>query len=347
MGVNLVPIARRFDIVQRSFPASHCAVVEGCVSTGTRKLLRFDFLIWNAGNRDLRLGDPANNPQWYEWSPCHGHYHLRDFNRYRIFDQRGRERKGQKQSFCMIDIERRSGGPTSAQFTNCNTNQGISSGWADVYDRSLDCQWIDITGLADGDYTLEGRTNYSGIVREDWYGDNITWQGLRIQGNRVSEIAVPHYPEDCIPLDPGNVQTRRIDGRWKVVDGDSWLLDFADSQSNAERSRDIIRHYRMNFMCFVGRPSRTGRQLMMYFTVNRRAPSGAFAGEDAIPFDPATVQVRQVGGRWKVVSGRMSMLDFGISEANARMAAWVIQKYRFRFQCFVGRPNAPMMYFRR
>ena len=110
MGVNLIPIMRRFQIVNRVFSASHCAVVENCVSPGARKLLRFDFLIWNAGNRDLNVGDPANRPQWFEWSPCHNHFHLKDFNAYRVIDRRGRERKGQKQAFCMIDIERRSGG---------------------------------------------------------------------------------------------------------------------------------------------------------------------------------------------------------------------------------------------
>jgi hypothetical protein len=29
-------------------------------------------------------------------------------------------------------------------------NQGITSGWEDVYDRSLDCQWIDVTGIKPG-----------------------------------------------------------------------------------------------------------------------------------------------------------------------------------------------------
>lgn len=32
---------------------------------------------------------------------------------------------------------------------------GISIGWADIYDRNLPGQWVDVTGLADGDYFLE------------------------------------------------------------------------------------------------------------------------------------------------------------------------------------------------
>jgi hypothetical protein len=41
---------------------------------------------------------------------------------------------GYKQAFCAIDIERISpNASASGRFQNCNSDQGISSGWADVY----------------------------------------------------------------------------------------------------------------------------------------------------------------------------------------------------------------------
>ncbi len=347
MGVNLVPIVRRFKIETKTFAARHCAVVEGCTTAGTRKLLRFDFLCWNAGDRDLRMGAPADNPQWYEFSPCHQHFHLKQFNGYKIFDCQGRDRKGNKQAFCLEDSERISGGRATPQFQNCNSNQGISAGWADLYGRGLDCQWIDITGLPDGEYVVEARTNRSGVVREDWYGDNFTWAGVRIKGNDVTEIPVPCYPEDCLGFDPSKVQAKKIEGRWKVVDGDHWLLDFGAKEGAAKKARDVIKFYGLNRICFVGRPAPSGKQLMMYLKIGNAVPVGAFPGEDSIPFNPANVAAKKAGGRWKVAEGSMWMLDFGISEANARKAVWIIKKYGFRFQCFVGRPNAPMMYFRK
>jgi hypothetical protein len=67
--------------------------------------------------------------------------------------------------------------------------------------------------------------------------------------------------------------------------------------------------------------------------------------EDCIHFDPNQASVKNMEGRWKVVVGNMWMLDFGNSQANAQKAVDIIKYYGFTDQCFVGRPNAPMMYF--
>jgi Ca2+-binding RTX toxin-like protein len=93
---------------------------------------------------------------------AHGHIHFEDFAEYRL-----REvlpdggvgdvlTAGEKVSFCLLDVERYDGsGAASPHFLNCGQVQGISVGWADVYDRGLPGQSIDITGIADGQYWLE------------------------------------------------------------------------------------------------------------------------------------------------------------------------------------------------
>jgi hypothetical protein len=86
---------------------------------------------------------------------------------------------------------------------------------------------------------------------------------------------------------------------------------------------------------------------MMYFTAAGKAPVGPFPGEDAIPFNTANVTAAYIGGSWKVVDGTNGLLDFGAKEAQAKIAVEVIKFYGFNQICFVGRPNAPMMYFRR
>ncbi len=48
------------------------------------------------------------------------------------------------------------GAPQSRVYNSANDPiLGISIGWADIYDRNLPGQWVDVTGLADGTYYLE------------------------------------------------------------------------------------------------------------------------------------------------------------------------------------------------
>lgn len=151
------------------------------------------------------------------------------------------------------------------------------------------------------------------------------------------------WAEDCIPFNPDTVQAQLVSGAWKVVSGSMWMLHYGSDQTSAVKARDVIRHYRMNKQCFIKRPSAK----MMYFLVNNASPVGSLAGEDCVGFNPATVAAQLVSGNWKVVDGSHWMLDFGTKRDQAVNAVSVIRRYSFTRMCFVKRPNAPMMYFRR
>jgi hypothetical protein len=193
MGVNLVPIVRDFSIQAETFDPSSHDIADGCVTAGTHRVMRFDFLTWNKGDTDLEVGNPADHPEWFVLSQSHGHYHLIDFNQFRLYDADGNPTAvGAKQAFCLEDIERIE--PTASatsRFTSCNTNQGVSAGWADLYSKTLPCQYVVVDGLPDGDYTLISTTNAKKLFPEDTYDDNTICTGLHISGNSVSEIDPP------------------------------------------------------------------------------------------------------------------------------------------------------------
>lgn len=149
-------------------------------------------------------------------------------------------------------------------------------------------------------------------------------------------------PDDCLAIDPMNLQVRQVAGNWTIVDDAQLVLDFGASKPNADRAKDIIARYWFDRICYFGRP----HPPMTYFTVNGHAPSGAMAGEDAIAFDLAGVVAQQLRGSWIVTDGLSRLLDFGNSKADALQAVTIIKRYGFTHQCFVGRPNAQMMYFR-
>ena len=134
--------------------------------------------------------------------------------------------------------------------------------------------------------------------------------GAAVAGLMLAALSPASAAEDCIGFSPTNVTSALINGTWKVVDGGHWMMDFgagATGQTNANKSRDIIKYYGLNQMCYVGRPNAP----MQYFKKNGAYPQGSYPGQDAIPLNPYNVKAVSIGGRWKVVDCGMWILDFG------------------------------------
>src|SRR5262245_32181354 len=103
---NLYPRLSDFYISEESFTREDDSVLDECIEPGDYRLLRFTISVANNGSADAYIGNPDDNPSYFEWSETHGHYHVARFNEYRLLDRQGREVvKGFKQGFCMIDIE--------------------------------------------------------------------------------------------------------------------------------------------------------------------------------------------------------------------------------------------------
>jgi len=153
----------------------------------------------------------------------------------------------------------------------------------------------------------------------------------------------PTLKEDCVSFDPAAVRVRKINGNWKIVDGSHWLFDFGDDRSAARQTLRIIRHYRMDQSCFVGRPDPS----FTYMLTDGNAPAGAVNGEDCVAFDPDRITVRKLNGRWKIVDGSHWLFDFDQNEAEARQTLHIIRKHGFTRSCFVGRPDPDFTYLRR
>lgn len=149
--------------------------------------------------------------------------------------------------------------------------------------------------------------------------------------------------QDCVSFNPDNTQARQVNGRWKVTDGGHQLLDFDQEGRQARLALTLIRHYGMDESCFVSRPNAA----MRYFLVDGKAPSGEHRLEDCGAFDPDQVEAARVRGNWRVVAGDRWLLNFDNDRADAEKAAKIIQYYGFTHNCFVGRPDPDMQYFRR
>jgi hypothetical protein len=159
---DLMPAVSNVSV---SFGATVAAgdVAEGCAeATSGVDLLRFAVASRNAGTADLVLGatecpspcsahplEVCGNPEFI-CSPAagHNHAHYSGFARYELLDEAGQAFiVGHKQGFCLQDQG------CATPVYSCEF-QGISAGCEDVYNATLGCQYLDVTGVPSGSYTL-------------------------------------------------------------------------------------------------------------------------------------------------------------------------------------------------
>lgn len=165
----------RITIETKTFSTDSCELVEGCIGdSGDRRLLRFDTTTPNQGVGHLHFGDPETASDLFVYSDCHGHYHFETYAEYDLRDNSGNiVADGHKQAFCLMDFEPYDNVTWFDAQYDCGY-QGISAGFADTYSRELDCQFVDITGVAPGDYELTVRLNIDQMVAEADYDNNST-----------------------------------------------------------------------------------------------------------------------------------------------------------------------------
>ncbi len=177
-----------------------CLVNEGCLTgTGLRDIIRFTTHIENNGQTDYFIGHPGDNPDQFTYDNCHFHYHYDGYAEYLLFDEYGTALPiGFKNGFCVLDLVCDNGG--FPQYS-CNF-MGISMGCGDVYHSSLDCQWVDVTDVPDGDYQLVTRVNWDnapdalGRLESDTLNN---WAQVCINLDRSTDTLVMTLLELCEP----------------------------------------------------------------------------------------------------------------------------------------------------
>lgn len=241
-----------------------CLVSEGCLTGyGTRDLIRFTTHIKNIGSQDFYIGEPINNPQMFQWDVCHNHYHFAGYAEYVLYDSASQPLPiGFKNGFCVLDLECSGGG--TAQYS-CG-NMGISTGCGDIYDASLECQWIDITTVPSGDYTLVVRVNWNrlddALGRRELDFDN-NWAQLcfnlvkdPVPGGHNHQLTInPNCPNivdcngvvfgpsvyDCMGVCDGTALRGDLDANQaqQTVDGALYVSDILDNTASATACTDL------------------------------------------------------------------------------------------------------------
>ena len=223
--INRPRLAASVEIQRVTFSPADCSVVEGCVPEGSRKLLKFDVGFQNAGNADLIIGDPNTRPDLFDFSPCHGHFHMHGVADYDLLSADGSTVvRARKQGWCFRDNNPFRAGAGPAKY-DCG-NQGISAGWEDIYDKSLDCQWLDITGVPGGQYRLRVTVNPDHVFEEANYANNTVSVPVTLPGavatpppstTQPPPIVKTPAPTKPKPMVQPVVVKNKIENPWKKL----------------------------------------------------------------------------------------------------------------------------------
>ncbi len=201
---NAPDLVLRQDVLETSIylttinATDECLINEGCLQGfGMRDIIRFTTHIENNGDADYFIGEPFDNPDQFTYDNCHQHYHYDGYAEYILFDEDGTELPiGFKNGFCVLDLVCDNGG--SPQY-GCGY-MGISVGCGDIYHSGLQCQWIDVTDVPDGNYTFVTRVNWDnapdalGRVETDTINN---WAQVCINLDRSSGALEFQLVEDC------------------------------------------------------------------------------------------------------------------------------------------------------
>lgn len=164
-----------------------------------------------------------------KWSgDGHNHWHVQEMMRYDLWGNAGTYR-GAKAGFCFLDSDpwnlslpgAASGSyyrGSWCQFTPSalSNRMGISVGWGDEYEYYLAWQWVDITGLPGGEYTVRAKVDPHGYftelneVNQCWY--------TRVSFTSSSNAVTVHGADDLC-ADDWSTTTFAGDVSWAFATG--------------------------------------------------------------------------------------------------------------------------------
>jgi hypothetical protein len=144
----------------------------------------------------------------------HNHWHVQDLQKSELFRLSDGIflARSDKRGFCFWDNVRYRlslpGAPQSPVYAesgcggsgSLTTAMGLSIGWGDIYPSSLPDQFIDITGLADGQYRLVVTADASGWFAETNDNNNLTWVDLELLGGGTQLRVLGYGPSATIAI---------------------------------------------------------------------------------------------------------------------------------------------------
>ncbi|MET1231794.1 MAG: S-layer homology domain-containing protein [Candidatus Limnocylindrales bacterium] len=202
------------------------------VKSGGRRLLRFTGIMWNKGDGPFEVRSKRPSTSSTAWDvdqivyrtdggfrriettarmkyagDGHDHWHVRRMLTYHLWGARGTLRSS-KVGFCFFDTNLINGSlPRSparpvylesmcGRRASLRTRNGISVGWGDKYAWNFAYQWVDITGLPGGTYTIRSAVDLYRQFTEKSETNNCAYARIRF-GSSGSTFKVLERGQRC------------------------------------------------------------------------------------------------------------------------------------------------------
>jgi hypothetical protein len=242
------------------------------VPSGSRRLLRFTGIMWNqgAGPFEIRASRRTTKSKWdvdqilYDTAggsrrvqtdatmryagDGHDHWHVRRMLSYHLWGSTGTFRDA-KVGFCFFDTTLIDGdlprSPSGPKYTesmcgrraSLKTRNGISVGWGDKYRWDFAYQWIDITGLPGGTYTIRSAVDMYGSFLESSDTNNCAWSRIRFKSTGRT-VTVLDRGTACV--NDYSATPYADDVRWAIAAGVSTGCDADLFCTNAAMNRGQV-----------------------------------------------------------------------------------------------------------
>jgi len=160
----------------------------------------------------------------------HDHWHIQGVMLYQLWSDNGVVRRGTKVGFCFLDGSRYNlnlpGAPQSQVYPerlcgdsgDLSNRMGLSVGWGDEYPANFAFQWIDITTLPAGEYTVQARADEQNWYVESNETNNCAWTRIRIAATNGSATVLTSG-RSCMnpPAATAKVERQYGDNRYETA----------------------------------------------------------------------------------------------------------------------------------
>lgn len=191
--------------------------------TSTSTPWTVDQVIHQSGGHTRRIHTTA---QMSYAGDGHDHWHIVRMLTYHLYSPTQSTLKAAKIGFCFFDTNRKSaalpGAPATRVYlesgcgtrSSLHTHVGLSVGWADLYPDTFAFQWLEITGVPAGTYTVRGAVDLYGKFVEYSERNNCTWTRISF-GNTGTTVRILAHGTSCVNDHDGSAYDADID--WAVA----------------------------------------------------------------------------------------------------------------------------------